>query len=341
MAEDDFGKKQTMQEEKNFSKGDRIVFTRNTQGLGVKNGTMGTITDLNKQTIQVKLDEGKEISFAPNLNPYFDQGWAITIHKSQGTTVNQTYLLASYEMTQNLAYVAMTRHRENVHVFGSSLDFWRPEKLPEVLSKSGEKLSAADYLDADSLNKLMQKDDHLLTKIFERVSNELDAMGAVSKKAFWQVADHFLGIQKEKEIRIAPDYSKEGVREETRAEAILKTKAVEVKDTISHSAGKKLDCAPLATIAHENYGAVPSKRKENETSKSYSENLSQVKLQEPTESNFTKLVHLCEQRLHDNLKHHNMALTPERAHRHPHTSRTNSGLYPPCSWRHNYPAPRG
>lgn len=59
--------------------------------------------------------------------------------------MDQTYVLASYEMNQNLAYVAMTRHRENVQVFGSNLDFWRPEKLPEVLANSGEKLSAADY----------------------------------------------------------------------------------------------------------------------------------------------------------------------------------------------------
>ncbi|MBA3814593.1 MAG: AAA family ATPase [Alphaproteobacteria bacterium] len=221
-VEDDFGREHIIKEDKNFSKGDRIVFTRNTKSLVVKNGTMGTITDLNKQTVQVKLDDGKEISFAPNLNPYFDQGWAITIHKSQGTTVDQTYLLASFEMTQNLAYVAMTRHRDDVQVFGSSLDFWRAEKLPEALAKSGEKLSPGDYLDADSLNKLMQEDDRLLTKIFERVSNELDAMGTVSKKAFWQVADHFLGINREKEIRVTPEISQSSIREEVREEEILK-----------------------------------------------------------------------------------------------------------------------
>jgi Ti-type conjugative transfer relaxase TraA len=220
--EDDFGRKHTLQEEKGFSKGDRIVFTRNNYGLGVRNGTMGTITNLNKQTIQVKLDESKEISFAPNLNPHFDQGWAVTIHKSQGTTVDRTFVLASYEMTQNLAYVAMTRHREDVHVFGSSLDFWRPEKLPDVLSKSGEKLSAADYLDADSLNKLMQQDDHLLTKIFNRISNELEAMGAVTKQAFWNVADHFLGTKREKEIQ-AP-LLQGGIREEVRAQSLLQQK---------------------------------------------------------------------------------------------------------------------
>ncbi|HBG35267.1 MAG TPA: hypothetical protein DDX01_08050, partial [Holosporales bacterium] len=70
--EDDFGKKRIKQEEKGFSQGDRIVFTRNNYGLGVKNGSMGTIQDLNKQKVFVKLDEGKEVSFAPNLNPYFD-----------------------------------------------------------------------------------------------------------------------------------------------------------------------------------------------------------------------------------------------------------------------------
>lgn len=218
--EDDFEREYIHKENKNFAKGDRIVFTRNTNNLGVKNGTMGTITELNKQTVKVKLDEGKEISFAPNLNPYFDQGWAITIHKSQGTTVDKTYVLASYEMTQNLAYVAMTRHRDDVQVFGSSLDFWRPEKLPEVLAKSGEKLSPGDYLDADSLSKLMQQDDRLLTKICERVANELEAMGAVSKKAFWQVADHFLGTHRDKVMRINQDVSREAIREEVRAEEL-------------------------------------------------------------------------------------------------------------------------
>lgn len=224
-VEDDFGKRNIRSEEKPFSQGDRIVFTRNNYGLGVKNGSLGTITELDKQKVQVKLDDGKEVTFAPKLNPHFDQGWAVTIHKSQGTTVDKTYVLASYEMTQNLTYVAMTRHRDNVHVFGSSLDFWRSEKLPEVLSKSGEKLSAGDYLDADSLNKLMQKDDHLLTKIFNRISNELDAMGAVTKKAFWQVADHFLGVQREKEIRVTPDHTQSSIREEVRAETLLKDEA--------------------------------------------------------------------------------------------------------------------
>ena len=222
-TEDDFGKKHSEERQKGFSKGDRIVFTRNNYGLEVKNGTMGTIVELTSQKIQVKLDD-KEISFAPNLNPFFDHGWAVTIHKSQGTTVDKAYVLASCDMTQNLSYVAMTRHREDVQVFGSSLEFWREEKLPEMLAKSGEKLSAADYLDATSLEELMRKEDNLLTKIFGRLSDELGAMGAVSKKAFWEVADRFLGVswERDNELKVSPDlFSKISIREETRAEALF------------------------------------------------------------------------------------------------------------------------
>jgi Ti-type conjugative transfer relaxase TraA len=232
-VEDDFGKTHTIKIRKGFSKGDRIVFTKNKYGLGIRNGTRGTITELNNQTIRVKLDEGKEVSgkelsFAPNLNPYFDHGWAITIHKSQGTTVDRTFVLASFEMNQNLTYVSMTRHREWVKVFGSSFDFWRAEKLPQVLSKSGEKLSAGDYLDAESLSQLMKADDLMISKVFQRLSNELEAMGAMTKEVFQNVADYFLGRTREKEIRVLP----ESVREEVRAGELLLQK--KDKNLISH-----------------------------------------------------------------------------------------------------------
>jgi ATP-dependent exoDNAse (exonuclease V) alpha subunit len=58
-VEDDFGRRATLKEEKGFSKGDRIVFTRNTYGLGVKNGTTGTIIDLNDQKSSCKTGRGK------------------------------------------------------------------------------------------------------------------------------------------------------------------------------------------------------------------------------------------------------------------------------------------
>ena len=165
-VEDDFGRKKTFKEERMFSKGDKLVFTRNNACLGVKNGTIGTITEINPQKIAVKVTEEQKVSFAPTLNPHFDQEWAVIIHKSQGSTVDKIFLLVSHEMTQSLTYVAMARHRDSVQIYGSTLDFWRDEKLPQVLSKSGEKLSTVDYLDATSLAKLIKEGDHFLNKLF-------------------------------------------------------------------------------------------------------------------------------------------------------------------------------
>jgi ATP-dependent exoDNAse (exonuclease V) alpha subunit len=45
--EDDFDRKFILQEKKGFSKGDRIVFTKNKSWSGIRNGTMGTITEIN------------------------------------------------------------------------------------------------------------------------------------------------------------------------------------------------------------------------------------------------------------------------------------------------------
>jgi hypothetical protein len=50
-------------------------------------------------------------------------------------------------------------------------------------------------------------------------------LGAVSRKVFWQIADHFLKTSREKEIGFETDLlSHKNIREELRAEEILKDK---------------------------------------------------------------------------------------------------------------------
>ncbi|MGO7793301.1 hypothetical protein ACC703_39140, partial [Rhizobium ruizarguesonis] len=44
----------------------------------------------------------------------FDHGYATTIQKTKGATVDRSFVLASTTMDRNLTYVAMTRHREGV-----------------------------------------------------------------------------------------------------------------------------------------------------------------------------------------------------------------------------------
>lgn len=104
-----------------FAAGDRIVFTRNDRDLGVKNGMLGTVEAADVGQVIVSIDgtfgASPRIVFDPRRYRHFDHGYAVTIHKSQGATVDRAYVLASRSMDEPLAYVAMTRHREALRVY--------------------------------------------------------------------------------------------------------------------------------------------------------------------------------------------------------------------------------
>lgn len=107
-----------------FAAGERIVFGRNDKNMGVKNGMLGTVEKVSHTAITVTLDgdEPRTLTFNPNNYKAFDHGYAVTIHKSQGATVDQSYILASHTMDRHLAYVAMTRHRNDMRLYISEDD---------------------------------------------------------------------------------------------------------------------------------------------------------------------------------------------------------------------------
>jgi len=163
LHQDDFGKEIRTYENKTFACGDRLLFTHNDNGLSVANGTLGTIVKLEEKKITVKLDDSEKlVSFAPKLYPYIDNGWATTIHKAQGVSADHVKMLASSEQHRNVTYVGMSRHRQTLEIFGSSLDFWRPEKYIDRLSRIQEKLSGVDYLDAEEIQAQLKADEKVL-----------------------------------------------------------------------------------------------------------------------------------------------------------------------------------
>jgi len=74
-----------------------------------------------------------------------DYGYAATVHKAQGATVDRTFVLATPGMDRHLAYVAMTRHREGVELYAGRDDFKDFDKLKERLSRARLKDSTLDY----------------------------------------------------------------------------------------------------------------------------------------------------------------------------------------------------
>ena len=110
-----------------FAEGDRIYFLRNERGLGVKNGTLGTLARIEGGRLTVRIDRrggsGKEITFDLADYDYIGHGYAATIHKNQGATADQAHVLATPGMDRHLTYVAMSRHRHAARLHWSEEDF--------------------------------------------------------------------------------------------------------------------------------------------------------------------------------------------------------------------------
>ncbi|WP_333611588.1 AAA family ATPase [Brevundimonas bullata] len=113
--------------ERAFAVGDRVMFLRNERSMGVKNGTLGTLTALDRSSIVVRLDDGRNLRFDRKEYADLTHGYAATIHKIQGATVDRVYVLASRYMDRHATYVAMSRHRHAVKLRYGRDEFARRE----------------------------------------------------------------------------------------------------------------------------------------------------------------------------------------------------------------------
>jgi Ti-type conjugative transfer relaxase TraA len=155
-----------------FAAGDRIMFQRNERGLGgdgrgrdgvaVKNGTLGTVLEVASggERLTVRLDgpggsggpekgSGREVTFYTRDYAHIDHGYAATVHKAQGVTVDRVHVLATPHMDRHAAYVGLTRHRGGVELHYAREDFADQARLSRVLSRERAKDTSLDYPDRD------------------------------------------------------------------------------------------------------------------------------------------------------------------------------------------------
>lgn len=103
-----------------FAAGDRIVFLKNEGSLGVKNGLLATVVEAAPGRIVAAVGEGEErrqIVVEQRFYANVDHGYATTVHKSQGATVDNVKVLASGTLDRHLTYVALTRHRDAMQLY--------------------------------------------------------------------------------------------------------------------------------------------------------------------------------------------------------------------------------
>jgi Ti-type conjugative transfer relaxase TraA len=146
--------------------GERILFTRNSRRLGIKNGQTGNLKKwyLDKHgniVLDVHTDTGKTIPIKLNEYKHIDYGYALSVHKAQGQTVDKVFVLASDIMTdREWIYVAASRHRKTLKLF---VPEEQREDLERLMNRSRQKDVTQDYqmVDQTSQNQLHDFDAEL------------------------------------------------------------------------------------------------------------------------------------------------------------------------------------
>jgi Ti-type conjugative transfer relaxase TraA len=136
-----------------LSQGDRILFLKNDRLLGVNNGRFATIESVNFTEsgkiihFTAKLDgSDKTVLIDPRDYSDFAHGYAATIHKVQGVTVDHTFnYVGKAGWNRHTTYVASTRHRYQYNLYANQSDHKDIESLKTTLRRYGIKDSVLDF----------------------------------------------------------------------------------------------------------------------------------------------------------------------------------------------------
>jgi hypothetical protein len=127
--------------------------------------------------LQVRLDgeDARRVVVDPRFYWDLDHGYAATVHKTQGTTFDRTYVLATPHFDRHSTYVALSRHREAVTLFYGQDDFragWREhsveDKFKTALSRARPKELAHDFLERDSSSARPSMPEQAIQRVIER-----------------------------------------------------------------------------------------------------------------------------------------------------------------------------
>jgi len=157
--------------------GAEVMFTKNNQKEGFSNGTLGTVISFQEQTRYpvVRTKEGKSIVVEPTDWSVEENGkikaqisqlplrlaWAITVHKSQGMSMDAAVMDLSSVFEYGQGYVALSRVRRlsGLHILGVNVRAFQVH--PAVLERdeafrlaSEEAAAAFEALSKNELEKM-------------------------------------------------------------------------------------------------------------------------------------------------------------------------------------------
>ncbi|MEN8237051.1 MAG: MobA/MobL family protein [Pseudomonadota bacterium] len=217
-----------------FSIGDRVTFKENDNiGIyvrekfslahffkapshGVKNGTLGSITGYNTRSgaITVLDDNGRSLVFNPAGYDKIDYGYAITVNKSEGDTVDRSYLFLDPLMNANSLLVGMTRHRDDLFVAAAKDHFPEMKDLVSKLSKGTYKKMVTDYTITEENRPFYQNVRHyhdISQERHEFLSRALESDSKEEQDQLWSAYESFGQVLQEAALEIVNNWDEHHV----------------------------------------------------------------------------------------------------------------------------------
>ena len=143
-----------------FAVGDRVQFTDTDKKRHIYNGNAGVITGLDARTGQVtaRLDAaagamGREVTWDAAEFEGFRHGYAGTIYKGQGKTLDHTYLLHTHHWRAAASYVALTRQRESAQVFVAEDTAKDARQLARQMGRGEVRAASVAWATADEVSE--------------------------------------------------------------------------------------------------------------------------------------------------------------------------------------------
>ena len=139
--------------------GDELRFTRNNKEMGVNNGTLGKVVEINVDAIVLSTKTG-EVTLKQEVksDAHFDYAYAMTVYGSQGRTTQDNNLLITGDsgraMSERAFYVGITRPREDMTVYTDS-----KRAALKLIQEVQDKTSPVEELKAGDLVKGLRPDD--------------------------------------------------------------------------------------------------------------------------------------------------------------------------------------
>ncbi|MCS0190592.1 relaxase domain-containing protein [Vibrio parahaemolyticus] len=149
-----------------YSVGDRVKFCRNEyRRFQVSNGTLGTIKEITQLSdsdtkLSIELDDKRIVSFraseySDHIGVNLCHAYALTVFSSQGTTIDgNTFTLYSGRMGQRETYVALSRHKDESHIYVNIAE------INERVNACVKSIEFTDELKLLALAELMKRDYH-------------------------------------------------------------------------------------------------------------------------------------------------------------------------------------